>query len=360
MAMAAPAPMAESSGYGDYAREADAPMDAAKLSAAESSETTTQVVFHVPEPVTVARGQSLLVPVVDRTVEADLVALYQPNVQAEHPLASVKLVNDGETGLPPGVLTLYQTDAAGIVSYVGDARLGALPGGESRLLSFAVDQKVTVESTSSDDSTVTRVKIVDGLLTLTTTQRSKITYTVTGAAREDRVVLIDAPKYDGWTLVSPPNSQVEVVGGSYRIRQPVAAGAVATVDLVQEVPSDQVIDLANIDTDEIRWYVSDPDLPQDVVDAFNALAKKLGAITDAKNALADMQSRLAQIESDQGRLRDNLQAVPETSDLYQRYLTKLDDTETQIETLTAEIATAQDRLASLQAEFTSAARAVNY
>src|SRR5690606_32021944 len=102
--------------------------------------------FRVPEPVTVASGYSLLVPVVDRTVPADLVALYQQQIHATHPLASVHLTNDGETGLPPGILTLYERDAAGSVSYIGDARLGALPAGESRLLSFAVDQKVTVDT----------------------------------------------------------------------------------------------------------------------------------------------------------------------------------------------------------------------
>src|SRR5690606_6068669 len=143
-AMPVPAPMAPAGGaamlrFGEEPEmAASTTYDAAKLEAAESSETTTQVVFRVAQPVTVASGHSLLVPVIDRSVPADLVALYQQEVHGSHPLAAVRLTNDGETGLPPGVLTLYERDATGSVAYVGDARLGALPGGESRLLSFAV------------------------------------------------------------------------------------------------------------------------------------------------------------------------------------------------------------------------------
>jgi DNA repair ATPase RecN len=169
------------------------------------------------------------------------------------------------------------------------------------------------------------------------------------------------PRYDGWTLVSPPaGPDIEVVAGAYRIRRPVAAGKVETVTLVQELPTDQTIDLADIDESTIRWYVSDPDLPQEVVDAFATLSKRLGAIRDAQWAITDLEQKLATVETDQGRLRDNLNAVPETSDLYQRYLTKLDAAETEIETLQAGLAAARATLIELRVEFTSTARAVNY
>jgi hypothetical protein len=48
-------------------------------------------------------------------------------------MAAVRLTNDGDTGLPPGILTIYERDKAGMVSYVGDARLSAFPIGEQRL-----------------------------------------------------------------------------------------------------------------------------------------------------------------------------------------------------------------------------------
>src|SRR5690606_960551 len=144
--------------------------DMARLMAASSTQAAAQVLFTVPQPVTIAAGESLMVPIVARDVPAKRLSLYQPGTHPRHPLASVRLTNDAGTGLPPGVLTLYERDAAtGIVSHVGDARLAPLPSGEERLLSFAVDQEVTVDREDRAAQRIARGRIVDGVLELTHT-----------------------------------------------------------------------------------------------------------------------------------------------------------------------------------------------
>ena len=65
----------------------------------------------------------------------------------------MRLANDGETGLPPGVLTLYER-GDGALTYVGDARMGPVAGGQQRLLSFAVDTKVTIERQAASAQTI--------------------------------------------------------------------------------------------------------------------------------------------------------------------------------------------------------------
>ena len=64
-----------------------------------------------PRRSTCAAGQSLVVPLLDRDLPARRIDLYQPSVDGRHPLAAVELTNDSGTGLPPGVLTLYQQGA---------------------------------------------------------------------------------------------------------------------------------------------------------------------------------------------------------------------------------------------------------
>ena len=63
-------------------------------------------------------------------------------------MAAVELGNASDTGLPPGVVTLYQQTGARGAVYLGDARLTALAVGDKRLLSFALDDKVTVDRTA--------------------------------------------------------------------------------------------------------------------------------------------------------------------------------------------------------------------
>ena len=56
-------------------------------------------------------GRAWCVPLLDRDLPARRIDLYQPSVDGRHPLAAVELTNDSGTGLPPGVLTLYQQGA---------------------------------------------------------------------------------------------------------------------------------------------------------------------------------------------------------------------------------------------------------
>lgn len=366
LAPPAPAPAAGAGSYnvgvaGDInlAESAiQAPQQLAKVTAAESGETATQVTFRLPEPVTVAAGHSLLVPIIDREIPAGRVDLYLPDTEPKHPLAAVDLKNDGQTGLPPGVLTLYERGADG-VSYVGDARLGALPAGESRLLSFAVDQKVTVDREDKRDDTLARARIVDGVLELTTTQRASVTYAVTGAAGEDRTVLLQTPRYEGWTLTEPAEGKGEIVAGQYRIRQAVAAGKTETVTVTQEQPLSQSIDLAEDADDQIAVWAEDRTLPAKVRQAMTELAGQLAVIRDHEAEAERLEQRQAEIGREQARLRENIGAVPKDSDLFQRYLGKLNDSESELEQADTDLAKARKAADTARAAFRQSVRKLN-
>jgi len=340
-----------------------APQQYAKVTAAESGETATQVTFRLPEPVTVAAGHSLLVPIIDREIPAGRVDLYLPQTEPKHPLAAVDLKNDGQTGLPPGVLTLYERGADGAVAYVGDARLGALPAGETRLVSFAVDQKVTVDREDKRDDTLARARIVDGVLELTTTQRASVTYAVTGAAGEDRTVLLQTPRYEGWTLTEPAQGpgkdKIEIVAGQYRIRQAVAAGKTETVTVTQEQPLSQSIDLADDADDQIAAWAEDRTLPAKVRQAMADLAGQLAVIRDHEAEADRLEQRQREIGQEQARLRQNIGAVPKDSDLFQRYLGKLNDSESELEQVGTDLGKARKAIDAARAQFRQSVRKLN-
>src|SRR4051812_33397202 len=72
----------------------------------EAQDAATQVVFKFPRPVSVGNGHTLSLPILDRQVPAQRLALYQADTAGRNPPAAVRLTNDGETGLPPGILTI--------------------------------------------------------------------------------------------------------------------------------------------------------------------------------------------------------------------------------------------------------------
>src|SRR6185503_10299706 len=108
----------------------------------QATDAATQVSFKFPSPVTVANGRTLSIPVIDRQVPSQRLALFQSDTNARNPMAAVRITNDSDTGLPPGILTIYERDKGG-VAYVGDGRLSNVPVGEKRLIAYALDEKIT-------------------------------------------------------------------------------------------------------------------------------------------------------------------------------------------------------------------------
>lgn len=350
----APAPALSAAPYPEEAYESGSSTtevdQAANITAAASSEATTQVIFTFPEPISVASGHSLLVPFISAQIEAERLSFYLPDTQPRHPLASVKLVNAGENGLPPGVLTLYEQEANGRIAFVGDARLNALPAGEERIISYAVDQKVTVTQNSTDVQNVTAVKIVNGTMILTSREIYKTTFEVTGAAREARAVLLQHPKWYGWELTSPALDAVEETPDFYRVTLGVAAGEVAPLNFTFERTLEDQIYLGNLDDYSLELYIDATYLSEDVKAQLVRILEMRQNLAIKRQELDLLQREVGEIVNEQGRIRQNLASVPENSDLHKRYLETLAQQEDRLAELNATIDTKQAEVRALESE----------
>ncbi|HKU95612.1 MAG TPA: DUF4139 domain-containing protein [Vineibacter sp.] len=305
-----------------------------------AQEALTQVSFRFPNPVTVGNGLTLSVPIINGEVPVKRQALYQPETHARNPLASVRLQNDGNTGLPPGVVTIYER-AGGQVAYVGDARLAALPAGENRLLSYALDQKVTVNVESTQTETLVKGSIVQGVLRYEMLQRQTVTYRVKAPAKEDRQLLAETPKLDGWKLVKPVTQNVGQIEGKYRIPFDLKGGETQTFEVVQELVALQELELLDGEEERIAFFAKAKEFDQKTRDALNRIIQLQGAVRTAEKKVEQGEAQRTRIAQEQQRIRENLKSVPANSDLQRRYLATLDKQETELETLARQRADAE-------------------
>lgn len=223
-----------------------APANLANVAGASGEDAATQVVFWIDEPISVASGDSLSVPIISRQVPAEPIALYQPSTSSSHPLAAVRLINDSGLGLPPGVLTIYEpSEVSGGQSFVGDARLGVLPAGDERLISYALNQKVLVEREDEQTETITKVRIVNGVMSLSISQRRATAYAVQAPEGHDLDVLIEHAKQYSWELVTP-DGDIEATQTHYRLPLQVPAGEVSTLAVVMEAPRYESLRLVDL------------------------------------------------------------------------------------------------------------------
>jgi hypothetical protein len=290
--------------------------------AAESEESATQVVFTMANAVTAGSGQSLTVPILDREVPGERIAYFQPGTHASHPLAAIKLTNATDTGLPPGIVTLFD-NAGGRSVYSGDAVISVLPVGESRIVSYALDQKVLIDVATSNDSVTSKFKIATGILETTTLMRRTVTYTVKGASNEDRQILIETPRID-WDLMSHDPTTVDVAGDWLRLPMSVSAGQTSKMDVVWEQTTVSKSELLDLNPRSIEAALeSDRPLPEHIRAAFVRMGELHAAVSDLKARIKTAEKERTQIASEQERIRKNLASVPEGSDLQRRYLATL-------------------------------------
>ena len=317
-----------------------APMAAAEQF--EASDAATQVIFRFPRAVSVENGRTLSIPIVDRQVPAQRLALYQAETAARNPLAAIRLTNDGDSGLPPGIITLYERDKAGYVSYVGDARLSGFPVGETRLLAYALDEKIVIERDGAQTDRVASGTIANGALRLSRVVRQTTVYRVRGPAKEARQLVVVQRRLPGWTLTKPESKDVELSEGNYRIPFQLPGGdQTQTFEVVQEQTQQQEIRLVESAAEQIRVYAQAREFDAKTRDALTKVLQLQQAAAEAQRKVQQVDTERQVIVQEQARLRDNLSRVPANSDLQRRYLATLDKQETDLAALATRRAEAE-------------------
>ncbi|MGF1621798.1 MAG: DUF4139 domain-containing protein [Rhodomicrobiaceae bacterium] len=339
--------------------EADAPQQLGGAAlAAEAEEAATQISYRFPEIVTLTNGSTMMVPFVDREISAVRSWLYQPETNARHPLASIKLENDTETALSAGIITAFERSGDERTNFVGDAQLPLTGKGASKFVTFALDAKTDIRRTDKGVTQTQLGKAVDGVLTLTTKAVRVLDYEITPPAEEDRTVVIDEARNDGWKP-SGEAANVELTASRIRYTVETPRGKTTNATLRLERTGEQIIRLVSLDPRSLYATLrglenTSPELKQAIAD--------LGAIVTAMNN-ADRQrnkleSETASIAQDQERIRKNFQTVGQGSDLGRRYLDTLRAQEDRLAEIRKEIEELDATIAAKQKEASDIARSL--
>ena len=149
--------------------------------AAQAQEGETKVAFHLSQPVSLANGHTLSLPIIDETASVSRVAIYDPQVGRPPSPKRGRTRQRRRDRAAAGHRHDLRGAARTAPTYVGDSRLSATPAGEKRLLSYALDQKTTIAEDNSDNSSLVRARIAKGVLTLDDLTRRRALFRVNAA-----------------------------------------------------------------------------------------------------------------------------------------------------------------------------------
>jgi hypothetical protein len=300
--------------------------------------------YRIQQPVTILRQQSALVPVVNRTVEAQAVSLYNPANHPRHPFFGVKLTNTTDLTLMEGPVTVYLDGA-----YGGDAQLETLEPKGERILTYALDLGIeVVQERANFTSQMISVKITNGVLQQRLERRMENLYRLTSRDDKPRTVLVEQPYQDGWELVEP--AKFERTPTFYRFPVEVQPRKTATLRVVQKRTDQESFALLDSDEDTIRVLAQNQQLSEPIRQALNSILNRRRAIRNLEAQIRQQEARIKSITDDQARIRENMRALDRNSDLYRQYVQKLAQQEREIEQARAEIERLQEQRARAQRE----------
>lgn len=298
------------------------PPMAAPAAAAEAEAAATQLLYRFPTPVTLATGHTLMLPFVDREISAERIWVYRPSTDARHPLAALRLLNDGPTALPTGILTAFETAKNGALEHVGDAVLPLVGKGEAKFLSFALDAGTDVRREDRGLRRTSLGTVANGVLKTTIRSRHAFAYEISAPAAEDRVVIVEETRIAGWTPAAKEG--IEDTPTHHRLRVVAPKGVTTKAELVLERTDVQTVTLGALGPDDVlarlRGLENESPALRETIDRLAAVVADISRQQAQKNRNEEEREKIV---SDQERIRANLQSVGSGTDLGRRYLDTL-------------------------------------
>jgi len=305
--------------------------------------------YRLRDRVTIRKNESAMVPIANEHLKAEKVSLWNPGFNSAQPLRALWLTNSSVLTFDGGSFSVLDDEA-----FAGEGLTDAIKPGEKRLLSYAADVGVRVETKSeSDPQRVTRVRIERGVMT----QIRELRQTTSYVARDDdvspRTLVIEHALRPGWKLFGDGPQPDETTATLERFRLPVGAKSTASLDVREFEPLESSVQVTNVTNDQITAFLEAGSINSEVETALRTIVAQKGVVAGFAGDVARRETEIKKIYDDQQRLRENLKALKGSAEekaLTLRYTKQLDDQEERLETLQREIADLQIKRDRAQTE----------
>jgi hypothetical protein len=301
--------------------------------------------YAIDTPVSLGRQQSAMIPIVNDTLEVKKLSIYAGGQQGKHPKRGLKLVNSTDLNLMQGPITIFDEGA-----YAGDARISDLSPKAERLIDYALDLDVEVveqPGPTPSNGTVTSATLLGGLLRVTRKMVRSTEYALKNSDETERVVLIERPLAPEWKLVEPAKP-TETTRDARRFEITLKPGESKKFVVTEEQAQLEAVDVRGFDLNRAIVYISATQIRPELQEVIKEIRTKLQAIAAKESQVATFENDIRVIGEEQTRIRQNMEQLDRTTELYNRYVKKFGGQEDQMEKLRGSLAAAKEELLQLR------------
>jgi len=303
--------------------------------AAQAQELGDLFEYKLKDPITIRKNQSALVPIVQSSITAEKVSIWNDQAGLPRPQRALWLTNSSGLTLDGGSFSVMEEE-----TFAGEGIFDPIRPGEKRLVSYATDLALNASSRqATEQQRVSRVRIIHGMMTHENEIREKKTYTFRNEDTSARSVIVEHPVRTGYTLRSQVRP-VETTAFWMRFRVQVEPKQTAALEVEEARALHTDYSLTNLNTAQVDLFVHQQSINKTVEDALRKILAQKNVVSELDDKKTAREQDMQKIFDDQQRLRENMKALrgsAEEKALLQRYTQQLNEQENQLEKLRKEV-----------------------
>lgn len=281
--------------------------------------------YEMDRPVTLASDTSAMLPIVNARVEGKKVSLYDPAVNEKHPMHAVRLTNSTELHLMRGPITVL--DGGG---YAGDARLADTPPDAERLITYAMDSQVEVTvATHPSEEKLRNVRLDSGTVIADYRTERKVDYELRNESDKPRLVVLQRLEQVGWEVTAPKVTKTK--DQAVRFEAEVPARGATTVVVVEQQDRQAKIPIAQLADDDLKQFIDSPATDAATKETLARFHERQQQALQLRMTINLLEAEIRTLAQEQERIGKAIPQLERGSALYNRYVEKLSEQETQIE-----------------------------
>jgi hypothetical protein len=338
-------------------------VDAAAMESSAHARTTPtgvagSVRYVLTDPVSIGRGKSTMVSIINKPITGEDVLLFRPDSNAPgsalHPFRAARLVNGSGFTLEPGPIAIF---AGG--TFVGDSLLDRLQVDETAWIPYAIDGGTTVvRETTPDERPVRLVSMTRGVLTVENAAIMTTKYTITAGRDATRTIYLRHAKTPGYTPRDLPPRTLEQPDG-YLVPIPLTAAKTSTIAIEERAPRRATIEILGANETTIAAYIEGAHLPASMVERIKAAAALRRDMATLEDDARKIRTRIVDISSRAIEVRSSLRAIEKVrgaDDLRKKLLASLGATTTESDLLARSLGEKTEALAAARVRLADAVR----
>jgi len=301
--------------------------------------------YDIQTPVTVKRGQSAMVPILQADVSCTKEHVYNNQKMPRNPVVTMRIKNDTGAVLERGPILVLDEG-----TYVGEAILPYTTLASENHIAYSVDLGVIVNEKYDSGSNLEIISIANYYFQKQYLEWKECEYEVQNKKKEPVDLVIEHPKTEYKVDDKITQKPTEETESFYRWKfkvDPKTTSKFKVRELMQRTYQEEI---RSQSVDTIKWYLDNNYINKKDFGDVKEIIDLQFQINDLANQSNEMQNEMDQITEEQDRLRENLQALGSSTKeekLRAKYVDKLDAQENRVEEIKKAIKANQEKIDKL-------------